>query len=374
MSIIRKPSYYKDFKCIADKCTDSCCEKWEIDIDEDTLEFYKSVEGEFGERLRKNICFSECDDEPSHFIQTQDERCPFLNECNLCDIFLNLGEEKLSQICTHHPRFYEWFTNITEAGLGMCCEEAARLILTENVNNHSRRFVEETEDESSENDKFEDGISEDDEMDYKELEDLLFEIRAELFEIIDGRDNIIGVQDKIYAEIPKMQSRYDDYLFGECMKEDKDGESMVYNVENKSWQDYFFNKNLILKLLDFYQGLEINDMEWWEKLEVIKENVDEILASKDDFLRFYSDRLYEYRNLMVYFIYRHFMKIRFDDMLREKIMFCLLSVSTIEILDIWEWINKGDLSLKGQIDICKLFSKEIEYDEENTEKLSLFDV
>ena len=25
------PSYYKDFKCIADKCRHSCCIGWEID-------------------------------------------------------------------------------------------------------------------------------------------------------------------------------------------------------------------------------------------------------------------------------------------------------------------------------------------------------
>ena len=31
------PEYYKQFKCIADKCTHSCCIGWEIDIDEEAL-------------------------------------------------------------------------------------------------------------------------------------------------------------------------------------------------------------------------------------------------------------------------------------------------------------------------------------------------
>ena len=37
------PSYYKSFKCIADKCRHSCCIGWEIDIDDDTFEYYKTV-------------------------------------------------------------------------------------------------------------------------------------------------------------------------------------------------------------------------------------------------------------------------------------------------------------------------------------------
>ena len=40
----RIPKYYKQFHCIADKCKDSCCSAgWEIDIDEESLNLYKSV-------------------------------------------------------------------------------------------------------------------------------------------------------------------------------------------------------------------------------------------------------------------------------------------------------------------------------------------
>ena len=34
------PRYYLDFKCIADKCENSCCVVWEIDVDE----IYKNLE------------------------------------------------------------------------------------------------------------------------------------------------------------------------------------------------------------------------------------------------------------------------------------------------------------------------------------------
>ena len=30
------PDYYEDFRCLAGACPHTCCEKWEVVIDEDT--------------------------------------------------------------------------------------------------------------------------------------------------------------------------------------------------------------------------------------------------------------------------------------------------------------------------------------------------
>ncbi len=119
------PNYYSRFHCIADKCRHSCCIGWEIDIDEKTLAVYQNTPGPFGDRLKANISQGE----DAHFILGNQERCPFLNEQNLCDIYTELGEENLCGICTDHPRFRNFFDNRTEIGLGMCCEAAAELIL-----------------------------------------------------------------------------------------------------------------------------------------------------------------------------------------------------------------------------------------------------
>ena len=53
--ILRVPEYYTDFSCIADRCKDSCCAGWEIDIDEGSYDYYQSCEGEFGEFLKANM-------------------------------------------------------------------------------------------------------------------------------------------------------------------------------------------------------------------------------------------------------------------------------------------------------------------------------
>jgi len=121
------PDYYRDFRCIAGDCGHSCCIGWEIDVDEETAEIYKKVPGDFGKKLRENIDFSE---EGGSFRLCENDRCPFLNDKNLCEIYINLGEEALSQICSDHPRFRNYYESRTEIGLGLCCEEVARLVLT----------------------------------------------------------------------------------------------------------------------------------------------------------------------------------------------------------------------------------------------------
>ena len=37
MGYLRRPSYYRQFRCIGSDCTDNCCIGWEIDIDPETL-------------------------------------------------------------------------------------------------------------------------------------------------------------------------------------------------------------------------------------------------------------------------------------------------------------------------------------------------
>ncbi len=120
------PDYYNQFKCIADKCQHSCCIGWEIDIDDATFEKYNNLDGNFALKLKSKI---EIIDSP-HFKLDINERCPFLNKKGLCDIITNLGEDMLCQICSDHPRFRNFYEEYTEVGLGLCCEAAARIILS----------------------------------------------------------------------------------------------------------------------------------------------------------------------------------------------------------------------------------------------------
>lgn len=381
MGYIRRPDYYKNFKCISSECTDSCCQEWEIDIDDETLEYYMQVEGEFGDRLRKHIKIEEM--EEAHFIQTKEERCPFLNECGLCDIFIHLGEEHLSQICTHHPRYYDWFLEGEEAGLGLCCEEAARLILQKSGYPVFEVMMDE------ENDRERDAQADDEDVIFqRKIEQMLFDMREKLFKIIkpdvNGKeDNPDEKMKELYKAAGRFQCEYEDVMFPMCQEDLEDDETDFVGggkEENEfrnqasyhNWNEQFWQKEFLEKLITFYLELEINDENWWKLLGEIRRNLSEILNKRGEFLKYYQENLYEYEQLMIYFIFRHFMKARNDDAVFEKIVFALISTDFIQMLDIYEWMMSGEITLKSQVNICKLYSKEIEYDEENMEQVSRF--
>lgn len=120
------PKYYNDFKCIADKCKHSCCIGWEIDVDDETLDKYQTLDQGYGISVKNSI---DTTDVP-HFILGKNDRCPHLNEKGLCNIILEMGEDMLCEICREHPRFYNDVGGHKEVGIGMSCEEAARIILS----------------------------------------------------------------------------------------------------------------------------------------------------------------------------------------------------------------------------------------------------
>lgn len=98
----------------------SCCEGWEIDIDEDRLFVYKGF---------PEIASKISEEGIPHFILTDEGKCPFLRDDNLCQMIIDHGEKFLCQICSDHPRFRNFWTDRIEVGLGLACEEAGRIIL-----------------------------------------------------------------------------------------------------------------------------------------------------------------------------------------------------------------------------------------------------
>lgn len=119
---IRVPEYFLKFKCIADKCQDSCCIGWEIDIDDATRESYANLDTELGREIVEKT-------KGGFFPLEKNGRCAFLDAKGLCRIISSVGEGYLCDICREHPRYYGISADGLEGGLGLGCEEAARLIL-----------------------------------------------------------------------------------------------------------------------------------------------------------------------------------------------------------------------------------------------------
>ncbi len=122
------PSYYKKFRCIADKCPDSCCKGWDVVVDDETDTFYSTVQGEFGDKIR-NLTTNDSDGD--RIFISQNGRCPFWNKDMLCDIYINIGEEHLCSTCRNFPRITQDYTAFSEHILSFACPEATRLMLAE---------------------------------------------------------------------------------------------------------------------------------------------------------------------------------------------------------------------------------------------------
>lgn len=115
------PDYYPLFHCKAGNCRHTCCIGWEIDIDDDSLSRFHAMPD-----VWKHVESAET----PHIRLEAGERCPFLDDEGLCSMILKYGEDALCKICRDHPRFRNYWTTREEVGLGLVCEEAARLILT----------------------------------------------------------------------------------------------------------------------------------------------------------------------------------------------------------------------------------------------------
>ena len=298
--ILRKPDFYDQFKCIASRCTDTCCVGWEIDIDEATQEVYRKVAGAFGERLRANI-------EDGHFKLLPHDRCPFLDKDNLCEVYQHLGEDALCDICTEHPRFVEVYGDIMERGLGLCCEEAARLLL-EGEGPH-------------------------------ELDD----------DDLDIRDQVLGEREWMFETLADQETPFAERLY------------KVFGYTGENPFAPFESANAMFELLT---KLESYGPDWDAALSRIKARIESPEPIVDQ--GFFTEN--ESVRLLAYLIYRHYAKCLFEGREQGKRQFALLFWNlarffTKELAGSNSAVTPSPRT-NTKINAVKILSKQLEYAEE----------
>ncbi len=324
--LLRMPCYYKKFSCTADKCSDNCCIGWEIDVDKKSLDYYKSVKGKFGQKLMENIAESSV----SHFILGKNERCPFLNEHNLCEIYINLGEQSLCEICTNHPRYYEWYDGVKEGGIGLCCEAAAEIIV-------------------SQKEKF---SYYDTDIPFEGCREYDNDFYAYLFEI---RDNILNHLQN--DDIPFAQRLNNILYFAwECQNNYDNFSYDIPDIENVKISSEKANVSEILRVIASLEMLE--ESRFFEKAtdEFSSNSIIENIFGNDEKM------LKAFENIAAYFVWRHFLKSVFEEEFYSKIAFAVLSTALIALLTKAKCC--GNI-----IKACVYYSKEIEYSEQNLNEI-----
>ena len=363
---IRVPEYFKDFKCIASECEDTCCAGWGIVIDDESYHKYQKVEGAFGDRLKSEIVH----DAGENIFVLKGNDCPFLNESKLCDIYNELGEEGLCYTCRQYPRYLEEFGSLREMGISLSCPEAARIILRDSKK-ATFELSENNEEVSTYND-----INARLYIELMQCRKIVFDILQDRSIKLNYRAAIIlsfskEIQDKIdeneMADIKDIREKYSNESF---IKELLSNLNQYKNNKDDKYNNMheYFNVFKNLKHINPNDPLGLDDAirYFWQS-----EDDKEIYLSKNEsFNKYYEKSMYKFEHILVYFIFRYFMKAVFDYDISAKVKTAIVSYLMIKELAIVRFTEEGDFTEEDMVDIAHMYSKDIEHLEENIESLA----
>lgn len=267
---IVKPTFYKNFKCIAGDCPDSCCQGWEVDADSDSLEYYKTLDNSLEIKKRIDFVLSKDEFDNTIFTLAPKKRCPFLNDENLCDMHIAIGGEHTPYTCRTFPRFIYDFGATREIGVSFSCPVASDMMY------------------NTESFDFETDVN----SDLPTLNDidaekyfLLYKGRAEAYKIAKDKNKSI-------------RERLNDLLDLGVLLQEK-----LFPYDEGGDDIAFF---------DVFKNPELINPEWKEKVENFS-------------LKQVSDTQSN-ENILMYFLYKYLMQAVYDDDVLSKIKMAVLGV------------------------------------------------
>lgn len=267
---IVKPTFYKDFKCIAGDCPDSCCQGWEVDADSDSLEYYKALDNSLEIKKRIDSVLSKDEFDNTIFTLAPKKRCPFLNEENLCDMHIAIGGEHTPYTCRTFPRFIYDFGATREIGISFSCPVASDIMY------NAESFDFETEVNT----------------DLPTLNDidaekyfLLLKGRAEAYKIAKDKSKNIRERLNDLLDLGVM-------LQEKLLPYDEGGDGIAF--------------------FDVFKNPELINPEWKEKVE--NYSLKQVSDSQAN------------ENILMYFLYKYLMQAVYDDDVLSKIKMAVLGV------------------------------------------------
>lgn len=312
------PDYFKKFKCIADKCPDTCCAGWEVYVDPEKADYYKTVGGDIGEKLKKVT--AKDDDGDDVFTLTDCGRCPFLNDRNLCELIIGLGEDSVSKTCAMFPRYYDDFGDFREMGLGMGCPEAARIILENN--------------EPFDNVKFGKTAEKSEPVD-EDFLSMLIGVRNMIYDILEDEEESFRNKIRYILEaVQDIQTELDRDLFGEYLNINTDTGSGFQSC------------------IDVLSDMEYIDEE--------RKKLFLSLDPKTPCRRIYKEHHGDFVKLMEYYIHRYLLKAVYDDDILTKVKYGVFACAVIGRLYTVE---------PDRVKAMCGYSKEVEYSDVNMDIL-----
>lgn len=357
----RMPSYYSKFKCIADKCPETCCAGWEIVIDDKTMKKYRGLDRETRDYILSHV------DLPQGIYKQRGDRCAFLNQDNLCNLYINAGEDKFCNTCRRYPRHFEEYGNLIEGALSMSCPVAARMIID---NPHKDKFLVRTREE----------VLVKNDVDTLLL-DTLLKIRSKIFAIAGDRHISIDTR---FAQILALGDKLQPHIF-HYEKLGYKRKISIFNRKILSKIQHILNKNSGLKdnnscgnislrrsYMDMFLGFENINEKWPQLIEEYMKilytdmSEEEYIERYTRFIAYMKERQYEYEHIFVYFIYTYFLGSVYDYNIQGMIKFAIISTLIIREMGFAKWILNGEkLSVEDQICVAYTYSRQMEHSDNN---------
>ena len=384
--LITIPDYYQDFECIADKCEDTCCAGWQIVIDKKTLKKYTKIKGDFRKRMFKSVDWFQ-----GTFKQDKDKRCAFLNEKNLCDLYLSQGEEGFCKTCREYPRHTEEFEGVREITLSISCPEVARILMNRMEPVSFLSYEREGEEEFEDFDPFF----------YSILEDA----RKEMIAILQNRD--LTITDRILLilgmahDMQGRMNRQEMFACSDVISKYTTNRALDFvkkhqqKTENKK-EEMTFAHTMFQHLFE----LELLREEWGvllaETEDLLYRDKENYCKTKKEFITYLKNRtglqnhnskdgepdtMIEDNNcninitihleqLLVYFLFTYFPGAVYDGEIYAKVQ--LAVYCTWMIWEIWmsRWLkNEKSIDLEEMTELVYRFSREVEHSDLNLREI-----
>ena len=313
--LITKPVYFDDFRCIAEKCPDSCCKEWDVQVDASAAAYYRTLPGALGDRLRQVLR----DADGETVMTIIDGRCPMWRDDGLCRIQAELGEEALCKTCREFPRLTHDYGDFMELGLELSCPEAAKFILNASANHPEIAAPGLTPNDSEEPEYDTEAMA------------ILKATREKMLSILSDTTRPVG------------ESLALGLLYGYQAQSELDGgEPQLFDADTALDEVKAMAKpGDIPGMLNFFLELELLTPEW----EALLQNP--VPSQWDD----------HYRALARYLVERYWLQAVSDYDLYSRVKFVMISCLLVKTLG-------GDIFRTAQ-----LYSKEIENDVDNVEAI-----
>lgn len=355
------PDYYDEFQCTADKCPNTCCAGWQIYIDEKSLKKYMHQKGAFGSRLKNSI------DTAEGCFHRYDNRCAFLNEDNLCDICLEMGEEHLCQTCERYPRHVEEYENIREISLSLSCPEAAKIMLEKD---DPTVFIHEEKTEKDE--------------DYEDFDFFLYtkllDIRNCILKVIQNRklkmsermafalammhDLQRRISDGKIYEIDELLERYQANGFIERTIKKFDKYRQLKSERYTLIQEMLMTLHELEVLQDDWMGTLWND-EWILYGTMTQK---EYTEKRQLFLKEHAKWEIQKEQICVYFIFTYLCGAVYDEKAYSKLKMCMIHMMLMEELLFAKRLQKSKPLITDEIvDCVHRYARETEHSDWNLE-------